>query len=75
MKNACFKDTDSLDDWSFVVLSAIQSRMPKKMVDMAIISKVLKFSEMNSLKKKPMINIGKDPRNNLFKKESLEENL
>ena len=49
--------------------------MPKKIVDMAIISKVLKFSEMNSLKKKPMNNIGKDPRNNLFKKESLEENL
>ena len=66
MKKACLKVTDSLGDWSFVVLSAIQRRMPKKIVDMEIISKVLKFSEMNSLKKKPMINIGKDPRNNLF---------
>ena len=49
--------------------------MPKKIVESAIMSRVLKFSEMKSLNKNPVINIGKDPSNNLFKKESLEDNL
>ncbi len=38
-------------------------------------SSVLKFSEMKSLNKNPVINIGKDPSNNLFKNESPEDNL
>ena len=75
MKKACLKVTDSKGVCSFDPLSATQRRMPKKMVDRAITSRVLKFSEMKSLNKNPVINIGKDPSNNLFKKESLEDNL
>ena len=75
MKKACLKVTDSYGVSSFEALSAIQRRMPKKIVESAIISSVLKFSEMKSLNRNPVINIGKDPSNNLFKKESLEDNL
>ena len=75
MKKACLKVTDSLGVCSFEPLSATQRRMPNKIVDSAIMSSVLKFAEMKFLNKNPVINIGKDPSNILFKKESLEDNL
>ena len=58
MKKACLKVTDSYDVWSFEALSAIQRRIPKKIVESAIMSRALKFSEMKSLNKNPVINIG-----------------